>query len=161
MHTTTKLLFGLFLLVGCLAARPGVWAQPERSQAPEAEAPPDSADANEASPQSENLDSYKLLRAPGHSWAFITRQVEDHLLITLGDLVYLSAYPSVLPAGKIYPIYQSLDRKVGQPASGNTGWMKQVGRLEILSSQEGLTIGRVIAVRDIIQAGDQVLLPTE
>lgn len=161
MHTMPKLTLGLFLLAACLSAGPGVWAQAESYQAEPAMASPESA-ANDAEPPAENHETAGLLRAAGHSWIAVKRQAENHLLITIGDLVYFSAArQTAMQAGEVYPIYQTLDRGVGQPPSREARWMRLVGKLEVVAGQEGLSIGRVIAARDIIQAGDQVLLRTE
>jgi len=161
MHTTPKLTWGLFLLAACLASGPGVWAQAESYPEGQAVASQETA-ANDAESPAENHETARLLRAAGHSWAAVKRQAENHLLITTGDLVYFStARQTVLQAGDIYPVYQTLDRGVGQPPSREARWMLLVGKLEIVAGQEGLSIGRVIAARDIIQIGDQVLLRTE
>ncbi len=167
MHSTQRSFVILVLLAGCLlVGGPTAGAPPDTFEVPEAEEGPEAnaaeTDTNQGGQAAENPAAFKLLRTAGHAWISIVRQVEDHQLITLGDLVYLAASrQSVLRDGEIYPIYQSLDRAIGQPAAGSTGWLKQVGKLEILGGQEGLTIGRVVAARDIIQAGDQILLPAE
>ncbi|MEW6516717.1 MAG: hypothetical protein AB1439_07440 [candidate division FCPU426 bacterium] len=162
-----KLLIFSLLLVCWQIAVPSAWAQTEEPQVQENADPEQAAayaepDANEASPPEGNPGPSALLRAPGHAWATITRHLDDHLLITLGDQVCLSPNRKVaMHAGEIHYIYHFMDQEADRAESRKTGWLKQVGKLEILSNQEGLTIGRVLAARDIIQAGDQVLLQTE
>lgn len=90
----------------------------------------------------------------------IARQAENHLLITVGDTVYLPTPGFItLKATDSFYIYKHVKKM--DIAQGKVGWLTQVGKLKIVASLNELTIGRVITARDIIRKGDFVLLRHE
>lgn len=96
----------------------------------------------------------------GENFVPIMRQAEDHLLITVGDTVYLPAPGLItLKTQDTFNIYKVV--KQTDTGAGPADWLEQVGKLKIVASLDELTIGRVIAARDIIRKGDFVLLRRE
>jgi len=89
----------------------------------------------------------------------IIGQREDHLLITVGDIVYLTSSHSreVRKDERLY-IYKYTKHTFPHIQPEPFEWFEEVGILKILESNEKLSVGRVIAARDIIQKGDVIFL---
>jgi hypothetical protein len=91
----------------------------------------------------------------------ISRQREDHLLITVGDVVFLPTpgFKTIRPQEK-YFIYKKMKKRLPGIGSRPLTWFEKVGKLKILEINNQLSIARVIAAHDIIEKGDVVYLST-
>jgi len=89
----------------------------------------------------------------------ISRQREDHLLITVGDVVFLPtpAFKTIRPEEK-YFIYKKMEKRLSGIGAKPLTWFEKVGKLKILEINNQLSIARVIAAHDVIKKGDWVYL---
>ncbi len=89
----------------------------------------------------------------------ISRQREDHLLITVGDVVFLPtpAFKTIRPEEK-YFIYKKMEKRFSGIGAKPLTWFEKVGKLKILEINNQLSIARVIAAHDVIKKGDWVYL---
>jgi hypothetical protein len=104
----------------------------------------------------EYLKPVKLI---SRDYVNIIKQRDNHLLITVGDVVYLTpAKRKRLSKNDRFLIYKYVQRANTSVRAKALDWFEEVGELRILECDDQLSIGLVIAARDIIQQGDVVYL---
>lgn len=90
---------------------------------------------------------------------FITGQRENHLLINVGDVVYLlTLETTMVRQQERYIIFKQVQKVIKEISNKPVTWFEPVGKLKILETNQPLSLGRVIAARGIIQKGDFIFL---
>jgi hypothetical protein len=91
----------------------------------------------------------------------IMQQRENHILITVGDVVYFPTpgFKSIRPR-ECYRIFKIVGQDIfGSRGKAGAGY-EQVGELRIVETHGQLSIGLIVAARDIITEGDAIFLAT-
>jgi hypothetical protein len=89
----------------------------------------------------------------------IIHQSSNHLLITVGDTVYLANLLSkTLRRNDKYFIYRLMKNNFSEFGLSEMRWYEKIGKLKIIDGSGPITVARIIAAHDVIQKGDAVLL---
>lgn len=87
---------------------------------------------------------------------------EDRLIITTGDTIFLTNFPTKnMQKNAKYIIYKYMKKRLPKAGQCILEWYEEVGWVKIIENHDKISIGRVIAARDIIHQGDIVYLGTK
>lgn len=86
---------------------------------------------------------------------------QDRTMITTGDTIFLTNSPTKnMQKNAKYMIYKYTKKKLPKAGQRFLEWYEEVGQVKILENHGKISIGRVVAARDIIHQGDVVYLGT-